>query len=330
MTRRTTIWISLIAGALSACDDAADSGRGSLTVAVEAEDTITDGLAAGDAVEDVRDGWSVNFGKYVVVIGDVELNYASDAALRAGDAKLYAVDLKKVPEAGLSLWQLDDLKAGRWEFGYHLAPADDAVVRDDSVADADFQRMLDGGLSYLIEGEIEKSDGRSCPPMAVSNPVDTAQPAGDNGHGDDCFVNSKIAFTLDVPAEVHFSRCEIDGVPGVSVPSGGGQSVAMTIHGDHLFFNGFPSGGEGGVSRLVQWFADSDLNVDGEISREELQKIAPSALAELDERYQLGGSPLPLDGEATMWTYVTAELATQGHLQGEGECQVEVGAADAN
>ena len=317
--------IGLICGALAACGDSAGSGHGSLTVAVEAEDTITDGIAAGDAVEDLRDGWSVSFRKYLVTIGDVELDFAGADALRASDEKVYVVDLKKVPQSGLPLWQLDDLKAGRWEFSYRISQATAGVERDDSVDGDDFQRMLDGGLTYLIEGEIDKPDGRSCPPVAVSDPSSAAEPAGDNGHGDDCFANPKIAFTLDVPARSRFSRCEIDGVPGVSVPSGGSQSVAMTIHGDHLFFNGFPSGSEGGVSRLAQWFADSDLNVDGMTTRQELEKIPPSALSDIDDRYQLGGSPLPLDAEATMWTYVIAQLETQGHLQGEGECQVEAG-----
>src|SRR5690606_21868771 len=91
-----------------------------------------------------------------------------------------------------------------------------------------------------------------------------------------------------------------------------------TLHGDHLFFNGFPEGDEGGVRRLAQWLADSDLNLDGEVTRAELERITPADLPELDERYQLGGSPLrPLDN---VWTYVRAQLKTQGHMDGEGEC----------
>jgi len=94
--------------------------------------------------------------------------------------------------------------------------------------------------------------------------------------------------------------------------------VAATIHGDHIFFNGFPESGEGGVMRLAQWLADCDLNLDGEVTREELEMIAPADLPEIDTRFQLGGSPItPL---LEMWDYVTAQLKTQGHFQGEGEC----------
>ena len=54
------------------------------------------------------------------------------------------------------------------------------------------------------------------------------------------------------------------------------------------------------------------------MTQEELEVVAPSDLPELDDRYQLGGSPItPLD---TMWAYVIGQLETQGHFQGEGEC----------
>ena len=78
--------------------------------------------------------------------------------------------------------------------------------------------------------------------------------------------------------------------------------------------------------RLAQWLADSDLNVDGSVTMDELTRIAPSELGEIDERYQLGGAPLsPLDNMAT---YLKAQVMTQGHFQGEGECALGSGLAD--
>jgi hypothetical protein len=89
-----------------------------------------------------------------------------------------------------------------------------------------------------------------------------------------------------------------------------------------LFFNGFPEAEESSVLRLAQWLADCDLDLDGRVTVDELGRIHPDELWELDpERYQLGGSPLtPLD---TMLDYVTAQLKTQGHFQGEGECGID-------
>jgi hypothetical protein len=72
---------------------------------------------------------------------------------------------------------------------------------------------------------------------------------------------------------------------------------------------------------LAQWLADCDLNLDGTVTADELGAIAPSQLPELDDRYQLGGSPItPLDD---MYDYVMSQLKTQGHFQGEGECPVD-------
>jgi hypothetical protein len=123
-----------------------------------------------------------------------------------------------------------------------------------------------------------------------------------------------------VPAETLFGPCQLDGVPGFAITSGETTTVAATLHGDHLFFNGFPTGDEGGIVRLAQWLADSDLDLDGEVTQVELEAIAPADLSELRD-YSFTGSPIdPLD---TMWDYVIAQLKTQGHMNGEGECQVD-------
>jgi len=72
------------------------------------------------------------------------------------------------------------------------------------------------------------------------------------------------------------------------------------------------------VTRLAQWLADSDLNLDGTVTQVELESISPAQLPEIDARYQLGGSPItPL---LDMYDFVIGQLKTQGHYQGEGEC----------
>jgi hypothetical protein len=191
-------------------------------------------------------------------------------------------------------------------------------MRDPSVSEADFNAMTTGNFTYLIDGTLTKADGRSCPPTTLAMPPPGAVVMGMNGGGDNCYANTSIAFEIGVNAATVFGPCEVDGVPGLSIASGSTTTVAFTIHGDHLFFNGFPEGDESGVMRLAQWLADCDLNVDGTVSQAELEMIAPSSLPEIDTRFELGGSPItPLD---TMWTYVTAQLKTQGHFQGEGEC----------
>jgi hypothetical protein len=300
-----------------------DDEKGTLSVAVEAEDTIQDGIEAGDSSENIRDGWSVTFEKYVVTIGDIDLELSTDRSVTAEAPNTFAVDLIRIPSAGLPLWKLDGLEAGRWEFHYSTLGAADGATRHESVEGADFDAMLAGDFTYLIEGTATKSDGVSCPPATLATPPSGATSVGANAGADDCYENPSIAFALGVLAPTRFGPCELDGVPGVSIPAGGSQTVTATLHGDHLFFNGFPEGDESGITRLAQWLADCDLDLDGEVTRQELSQIRPSDLAEMDERFQFGGSPIVDIESQSLWIYVTAQLETQGHMGGEGECEID-------
>src|SRR5690606_36774095 len=190
----------------------------------------------------------------------------------------------------------------------------------EDVRRADFDLMVESGWTYLIRGTLSQTGGQSCPPAAKSEPGER-QPNGQLSGEDPCYDAESIDFELGISAPTALGPCSIDGSAGVAIPDGGTQTVALTIHGDHLFFNGFPEGGEGGVQRLAQWLADCDLNLDGLVDRDELEAIEPDDLPELDDRYQLGGAPVPhLD---TMLDYVTAQLKSQGHYQGEGECPID-------
>jgi hypothetical protein len=305
---------------LAACGDDEGAGSGSLVVLLESEDTITDGLQPGDGTEDIRDGWAVEFDKYVMVIGDIDVILSSDESVGAEAGDVFAVDLSVVPPSGLTLWTLEGLTEGRWEFNYAALGAADGATRHESVAQADFDEMLANDWTYLIDGVLTKSDGQSCPPAALVQAGERT-PNGNTSGGNDCYDAPTIRFVFGAAAETSFGPCEVDEIPGFSITADATQTVAATIHGDHLFFNGFPEGDEGGVTRLAQWMADCDLNLDGTVTAEELAAIAPAQLPELDDRFQLGGSPVtPLDN---MYIYLSAQLKTQGHFQGEGECPID-------
>lgn len=294
-----------------ACGD--DASTGNVSFSVQAEDSITEGLSAGDGDEAITDGWSISFDRYAVAIGEVQLGFATDATRSASADEIYVVDLASLSPAGLSLWSVEGLRTGRWEVSYVTAHAGEAV-RHESVPEGAFQRMVDEECTYLIEGAMQKADGRSCPPASLATP-----PEGATADEEGCYPATTVAFSFCVDAETVFGPCQAeDGPSGVAVVEGD-ASASLTIHGDHLFFNGFPEGEEGGVVRLAQWLADADLNLDGTVTRAELESLAPSDLAELDERYDLSSpfEDLPL---TDMWSYVRAQLKTQGHFQGEGEC----------
>jgi hypothetical protein len=318
-SKRLVTLAALLSSFVVGCGD--DSvGEGSLSVLLEPEDTIVEGIEAGDSGETIQDGWAVAFEKYIVAIGHVDVHLATDESIDAEADDIFAVDLTQIDGSGLELWTLDGLQEGRWQLSYETAGAVHGAVPHESVSMADFDSMVESDFTYLIDGTLTKSDGKSCPPSALAN-VGDREPNGEKSGDNDCYDAPEVRFTFGAPAETLFGKCGIDGVPGVAITADQTQSVALTIHGDHIFFNGFPTGSEGGVMRLAQWLADCDLDLDGTVTREELEAIMPAELPELDpERYQLGGAPIEVE---TMYDYVSAQLKTQGHFQGEGECAVD-------
>lgn len=311
---------ALLGGFVVGCGDDDSVGKGSLSVLLEPEDTIVEGIEAGDSGEAIQDGWAVAFDKYIVTIGHVDVHLATDESMDAEADDIFAVDLTRIDSAGLELWTLDGLQEGRWQLSYETTGAAHGAVPHESVSMTDFDRMVGSDFTYLIDGTLTKSGGQSCPPSALAE-VGDREPNGEKSGNNDCYDAPEIRFTFGAPAETRFGPCEIDEVPGFAITADQTESIALTIHGDHIFFNGFPTGSEGGVVRLAQWLADCDLDLDGTVTREELESISPAELPELDpKRYQLGGTPIPLE---TLYDYVRAQLKTQGHFRGEGECAVD-------
>ncbi|MEN9581390.1 MAG: hypothetical protein RJA70_4399 [Pseudomonadota bacterium] len=319
------LFLGLLGAGCSSENEAAsgsenEAASGTLTVLLDSEYVIVAGLKPGDGAENIQDGWAVSFDKFIATIGDIDVQRSTDDSVEAEAAEVFVVDMTQVPASGLALWTLEGLPEGRWEFNFSTPGAADGSTRHASVEKKDYDAMVAGDLTYLIDGELTKTDGQSCPPAALAAPGET-KPNGNTSGDNDCYDADTIRFTFGAKAETSFGPCEIDGVPGFAIAAGEEQTVASTLHGDHLFFNGFPEGAEGGVKRLAQWLADCDLNLDGTVTEAELKKVAPAQLPEIDERYQLGGSPItPL---TNMHVYVTSQLKTQGHFQGEGECPLD-------
>lgn len=301
-------------------DDTANGGSAVLQILVEPEDAIADGLEPGMQGEQIRDGWRVRFDKYLASVGEVEIRLATDQGVRASAPEVIVTDLMQVPQGGIPLWEIDSLRSGRYEFYYSLTPASLNADRSETVTAADFAQMQKEQWTYWITGEISKASGESCPPKRLATPG-ARMPTGTSTRTlDNCYSNPSIAFEFVAKVGVDVGPCEVDGLSGFSIPAAGTQTVAISIHGDHPFFNGFQGADESSITRLAQWLADCDLNLDGVVTQDEFQAVSPSDLAEIDERYALGGSPIaPLE---SMEDYVRAQLQTQGHFQGEGECPI--------
>lgn len=280
-------------------DDAAPAGSGIVEVRLEAEETIPQGVSPGTGDENIVDGWQVDYTKYIVAIGRVELARATtpDPHFRSEDE--FVVDMTSLPPTGFPLARFEGVAAERWdEFSYEVVAASASSTKDAGVSQPDFDEMVAGGLTYLIEGTLTKSDGESCVPGGACRPA------------------TSIAFRLGVPVPTVFSDCEAEeGAPGVSVAANTTTSVNATIHGDHLFFSAFPTGEEA-LARRAQWLANADTDGDDTVTRAELEGASAAGLFPTPD-YSLTGAPMPIDDG---WDFVLAQLKTQGHFQGEGEC----------
>lgn len=277
---------------------------GDVTILLEAEDTITGGLAAGTAEEDVIDGWSVTYDTFVATIGDIGLGRSATGAMQR-EPSLVVVDLESLPATGFTLAHFAGLEAQRWDVLTYRTPAASAAARlDASVPAADRDAMVAAGCTFLIGGAIDNPSGQSC--------VGTSA----------CVPETHVSFRLCIPAATDYGPCSSpDGLSGIGVVAAGDTSAHVTLHGDHLWFNTFPSGAEGTVERRAQWLADCDADHDGTVTQAELEATSAAAVFTTANRYDLAGSPR-VDGHGiqTAWDFVRAQMSTLGHFQGEGEC----------
>ncbi|MFT3926027.1 MAG: hypothetical protein QM778_26020 [Myxococcales bacterium] len=265
------------------------NGESDLSVLLVAEETITNGVAVGSAEEDSQD-YAVTFTKYLVSLGQVRMAEANGKHPRHDDT-VYIADMQRVGEEGVEIATFRDLEAGQWpEFGFATTvPTADAVALG-GVTPEDRVQMVEHGWTYWIEGQVER-------------PVEQGGP---------------VSFVLQVPVHSEYYDCASDAEPGVTVMNGP-SSATITLHGDHIFFNAFPSGTEGLIKRRAGWIIEADQDGDGHVTSEDLAKIDASVLFTSANGYSLN---LPFDGFPlnTALDFVRAQLATQGHLNGEGGC----------
>jgi hypothetical protein len=273
-----------------------DPGSGNLQVLLDPEESITEGLDPGTGGENIVDGWTVRFDKYLIAVGHIQVG-RSQTSIAADDDTMHVVDMMTLPPSGFALAHFENLTAQRWSFFAYETGSAAGGLRDESVEQADFDEMAANGWTYLVEGTLTHPEGESCPP------------------GGACAPATSVAFRLGVSSVTDMLHCESEGINGVSVVANTTTAVAVSIHGDHMFFDSFPTGPEI-VHRRAQWLANSDLNQDGVVTNEELLAI-PAQDVLPASHYSFGGSPIDI---VTAHDFLRAQMHTQGHFQGEGHC----------
>lgn len=150
-----------------------------------------------------------------------------------------------------------------------------------NASEADLALMKDNGYAVYVEGSASKGDVTK-------------------------------TFRWGFGTDTLYERCTPDGgEPGLTVPSGAEVKVDLTIHGDHLFLDDLQS--EESVMRFDA-IAAADTDDDGEVTLEELAQVDLTTLP-------LGsygtGSVADVN---SLRDFITAQIHTLGHFQGEGEC----------
>ncbi|MGQ0504674.1 MAG: hypothetical protein ACT4TC_05085 [Myxococcaceae bacterium] len=277
--------------------------KGKVQVFVEPEETIPEGLQPGTDPENVQDGWTIEYEKFLVAIGNVRAAQSAVAGSAVSDPKTWIVDLMNVPAGGFVITTFDNLEATRWDrVGFDLPRASAGSGKATGLSDADYALMVDNGYNVFVRGKATKSDGQSCKPDAPA----------------DCVPRPEVVFTFPLKAATSFDDCaSATGETGFAVPSGGTVQVKPTIHGDHWFFTNLTQGVER-TERKAQWLADCDLNRNGEVTAEELRAVHASQLLTDSKGYGLSGAISPI---VSVYDYVEVQARTLGDYQGEGECQ---------
>ncbi len=98
----------------------------------------------------------------------------------------------------------------------------------------------------------------------------------------------------------------------LTIPAGGEASTQLTIHGDHLFYDGLEN-----PDALVRGQAifDADADGDGVITQDELNAVSVATLGYAVGQYSEVG---------TLGEFVSFLTQTLGHVDGEGHCQVDL------
>ncbi|MCP3099741.1 hypothetical protein LZ198_12775 [Myxococcus sp. K15C18031901] len=268
------------------CDPTA---LGDVTVTMSGGDGTQRGLP--DTV--FEDGWSIQFTKYLVSLGDVTVTSASGEVQRSPRHVLVDVQKGDVP-----LTELRGLSAGRWDVGFHVSPPTEGTeLADGQVSPEDLARMRERGFSYWVEGRAVKA-----------------------GAG-------VLTFQMGFPVDVRMVDCinGVDGTQGIIVPESSTARAEVTIHAEHMFYDrlGTHQGVKLRFDAIAATASPEGLIVPEGLSSQQLTDLRDREGQEL--RDAKGQPVVYLPGAhdvRTLQEFVTQSIVDQAHLNGGGVCTV--------
>lgn len=121
---------------------------------------------------------------------------------------------------------------------------------------------------------------------------------------------STITFAWGFDGTYRYTECHATG----DVEAGDTGTVQLTIHGDHLLYESLV---DPEAKLRFQVIVDADADADGEVTPAELAAFAGTDFQALDHYDVPAGS-----GIDNLWDYLAAQVATVGHIDGEGHCHM--------
>lgn len=255
---------------------ACGEGTGTVTFTTYGEDFIEREIPASA----FEDGWTVRYSKFLVMLGEVTVETHGEVAATQATAKVFDVHR----QGPVVVETFRDLPAKEWDHvSYAIAPWPHAEgVNADA---ADVARMKSEGSSVYVEGTATKGS-----------------------------VTKRFAWGF--PTDTLYTHCESPDLgAGVTVPKDGLETVQLTLHGDHLFFDDLQS--PEAKMRFDAMAAADQLGTAGPDGQVSLEELAAVDLTELPAgQYGTGG----VGNVRNLRDFVTALVRTVGHFRGEGEC----------
>lgn len=252
-------------------------GNGAVAVHTWGEAYIEEGIPSDEFV----DGWSVRYDKFLLVLRDVTV--ADGATIGARWEAATVFDLVRPGPKPVVTFR--DLEARPWpSFSFQIGPSSPDAALAPGVTEAD--RALLGAASLRVVGVA--TDGTR---------------------------TKRFDWSFARPTRFADCRGDKDGrlLIGVSPIEGGVDSVQLTIHGDHLFYDDL----QAGSARLrFGPIADADADADGAVTLAELDAVRLATIPKSSGAYGTG-SASDVD---TLGAFVAALARTVAHFRGEGEC----------
>lgn len=277
--RAATLVLTVGAAALAGCGGEELAGKGNVSFTTWGEEYIEKEIPATT----FEDGWSIDYWKFLVVIGDITI---ADGAGAVGAQMKGTKLFNHVTEGTKKIVDFGDLEAKAWtQVSYEVRPAATDTELGGASAD-DLMRMQAGGYSVYVEGEATKGA-------------------------------EKKTFQWGFTTATRYADCEGDKdgklTRGVLVTNGGTDTVELTIHGDHFFYDDLQS-----PNAAVRFnaIAAADADLDGEVTLAELSMKQLVNIDPADGGYGTGS----FDDVNELGAFVTALSRTLGHFRGEGEC----------